>query len=152
MLLAGEEVVEEGELGGGDGGAVGAGGGEIVGVHGDEEGGVGVAVGDLVDGAFADGEVVGEVDLFEGGVFADEFGGEGGGFTLAGDGGGGVAGGPAVVVDVDAEEDVGAGLGFGEDFVAPVLGEGAGEVGVVGMGDEPPAGFGFETEHDWPFV
>ncbi len=124
-LLAGEEVVEEGELCGGDGGAVGAGGEEIVGVHGDEKRGVGVFGGDLLDGAFADGEIVGEVDLFEGRVFADELGREGGGLALFGDGGSGVACGPAVVVDVNAEEDVGAGFGWCEDGVAPVFGEGA---------------------------
>ena len=54
----------------------------------------------------------------------------------------GVAGEPAVVVDVNAVEDVGVGVRGGEDLVAPMLGERAGQVSVVGVGDEVVAGCG----------
>ena len=44
----------------------GAGAEEIVGVHGDEDGGVGIGLGDEFHGCAADGEVGFEVDLLEG--------------------------------------------------------------------------------------
>ena len=119
------------------------GGQEVVSVHGDEDGGVGILGGDEADGAIADSEVVGEVDLFERGIFADKFDGEGAGFSLTRDLRGGIAGEPAVVVASDALQYVDAWFRREESFVAPALGEGAREAGVVRMGDEPPARFCF---------
>ena len=59
----------------------------------------------------------------------------------------GVAGGPAVVVGVDGAQDVVPGFGRGEEVVTPVGGELAGEAGVLGVGDEPPAGLGLQAKH-----
>ena len=42
---------------------------------------------------------------------------------------------------------MGAGLGRSEEVVTPVGGKEAGESGVVGVGDEPPALFGLEAQH-----
>ncbi len=64
--LAVEEVVEQGQVVGGDGGAVGALGEQVTGVHGDEKGGVGIGDLDLPDGGFANGEVGGEIDFLKG--------------------------------------------------------------------------------------
>ncbi len=66
---------------------------------------------------------------------------------MSGDGGLGVAGEPAVVMHVDAVQDVSAWGGREEDVIAPVFGEATGEVGVVGMCNEVVAGGGLEAEH-----
>ena len=59
----------------------------------------------------------------------------------------GVARGPAVVVAGDSLQHVGARLGRQEAIVAPALGESAGQARVVGMRDQPPSGFGFQSQH-----
>ena len=72
-MLTGEKLVEQRKLFAGDGIAIGTGREEVVGVHRDEEGRVFVICGDLLHCTLANCEVVYEVDLFEGGVFADQF-------------------------------------------------------------------------------
>jgi hypothetical protein len=139
LALVGDERIEERELGGLDGGAVRVLGEEVAGVHRDQDRGVGVRFGDDFEGASADTEVLGEIDLLKGGVLADEVGAEGGGFALSGEERFLVACGPPVVVAADSLDDVGSGDGCAEEWVAPACGELAGELGVVWVADQPPS-------------
>ncbi len=74
--LTAEKGIEQGKVFRLNGAPVGVLGEQVVGVHADQERRVWVDLLNLFDGGFADGEILGEVDLFEGGVFADEIGGK----------------------------------------------------------------------------
>ena len=116
-------------------------------MHGDKHGGVGVFFGDQADGAIADRQVVGQVDFFESGIFADQLDREGAGLALARDLRRSIARGPAVVVAGDSLQHVEARLGRQECVVAPFFGECAGQARVIGMRYQPPTGFRFQPQH-----
>jgi hypothetical protein len=69
-FLLGEKLVEQRQLVGSNRWTVGVIVEQAVGVHGNEHGGVGIFWGDEANGAIADGQIVGEIDLFESGVLA----------------------------------------------------------------------------------
>jgi hypothetical protein len=58
-----------------------------------------------------------------------------------------IAGGPAIVVGVNASQHPLTWLGRKEPFVAPLFGEGAGQVRMIHVGDQPPTGFRLQTKH-----
>ena len=148
--LALDEGGVEGAVGGLDGGEVGLLGEEVDRVHRDDDGGIGMIGGDGLGGRAAHGQVVGEVDLLEGGIGADELAGKSGRPPLSGEERRGVARGPGVVVVGDGEQHLGehgGGDGRGEKGISPSGGETAGEARVFLVLDENVAGGRGNTDH-----
>jgi hypothetical protein len=112
-------------------------------MHGNEHRGVGVLGSDETHGSIAHLNIIGDVDFFEGRIFADKFRRKLTGFTLPRDLRLGVPREPSVVVPRNSLQHVNARLGRQESVVAPAFGESARETRVIGMRDQPPSRLGF---------
>jgi hypothetical protein len=58
-----------------------------------------------------------------------------------------IAGGPAIVVGMNASQHPRTRLGRKEPFVAPLFSEGARQVRMIHVGNQPPSGFRLQTKH-----
>jgi hypothetical protein len=116
-------------------------------VQGNQQGCIGILIGNHADGAITYSQIVGQVNFFKRGILAYQLNGEGAGLPLTGDLRVLIAGSPAIVMGLDSSEDPLTWLRREESLVTPLGGESSRKLRVVDVGYQPPTTFRFQTKH-----